>query len=63
MSFLRYLSRSLGCGCYAVGVPFLELVAAGGEELAEVGVSVPCLRCAGVQQGGEFHCHGRAVGV
>ena len=44
----------LGCGCYAVGVPFLELVAAGGEERAEVGVSVPCLRCVGVQQGGEF---------
>ena len=37
----------LGCGRYAVGVPFLELVAAGGEERAEVGVPVPCFRCAG----------------
>ena len=44
----------LGCGCYAVNVPFLELVAAGGEERAEVGVSVPCFQCAGVQQGCEF---------
>ena len=42
-----------GC-CYAVGVPFLKLVAAGGEEHAAVGVSLPGLRCAGVQQGGEF---------
>ena len=38
----------LGCGRYAVGVPFLELVAAGGEERKEVGVPVSCLRCAGV---------------
>ena len=37
----------LGCGRYAVGVPFLELVAAGGEERTEVGVPVSCLRCAG----------------
>ena len=44
----------LGCGCYAVGVPFLKLLAAGGEERAEVGISPLCLRCAGVQQGGEF---------
>ena len=36
-----------GCGHYAVGVPFLELVAAGGEERTEVGVPVSCLRCAG----------------
>ena len=45
---------ALGCGCYAVGVPFPELVAAGGDERAEVSVSVPCLRCAGLRQGGEF---------
>ena len=44
----------LGCGCYAVSVPFLELVAAGGEERMQVGVPVSCLRCAGAQQGGEF---------
>ena len=37
----------LGCGRYAVGVPFLELVAADGEERTEVGVLVSCLRCAG----------------
>ena len=37
----------LGCGRYAVGVPFLELVAAGGEERTEVGVPVSCLWCAG----------------
>ena len=37
----------LGCSRYAVGVPFLELVAAGGEERTEVGVPVSCLRCAG----------------
>ena len=37
----------LGCGRYAVGVPFLELVAAGGEGCTEVGVPVSCLRCAG----------------
>ena len=48
VSFLPYLSRSLGCGRYAVGVPFLELVAAGGEERTEVGVPVSCLRCAGL---------------
>ena len=28
----------LGCGCHAVGIPFLKLVAASGEERAEVGV-------------------------
>ena len=44
----------LGRGRYAVGVPFLELVAAGGEERAEVAVLVSCFRCAGAQQGGEF---------
>ena len=37
----------LGCDRYAVGVPFLELVATGGEERTEVGVPVSCLRCAG----------------
>ena len=37
----------LGCGRYAVGVPFLELVAAGGEERAEVGVLVSCFRLLG----------------
>ena len=51
----------LGCGHYAVGVPFLELVAASGEERAEVGVSVSCLRCAGAQQGGEFLFRGPDV--
>ena len=44
----------LGCGRYVVGVPLLELVAAGGEECAEVGVPVPCFWCAGAQQDGEF---------
>ena len=44
----------LGSSCFAVGVPFLELVAPGGEECAELGVLVPCLRCAGVQQAREF---------
>ena len=51
----------LGCGRYAVGVPFLELMAAGGEERAKVGVSVSCLRCAGGQQGGEFLFRGPDV--
>ena len=51
----------LRCGRYAVGVPFLELVAAGGEERAEVGVSVWCFRCAGAQQGGEFLFRGPDV--
>ena len=37
-----------------MGVPFLELVAAVGEERAEVGVSVSSFQCAGAQQGGEF---------
>ena len=40
---------------------FSKLVAAGGEECAEVGVSVPCLWCAGVQQNGEFLFHGPNV--
>ena len=44
----------MGCGRYAVGVPFLELVAPGGEERTEVGVSVSCFGRAGAQQGGEF---------
>ena len=44
----------LGCGRYAVGLTFLEPGAAGGEERAAVGVSVPCLWCPGAQQGGEF---------
>ena len=39
----------LGCGRYAVGVPFLELVAAGCEDRAEVGVPVSCLPSAGVR--------------
>ena len=51
----------LRCGRYAVGVPFLELVAAGGEERAEVGVLVSCFRCAGAQQGGEFLFRGPDV--
>ena len=51
----------LGCGRYAVCVPFLELVAAGGEERAEVGFSVWCFRCAGAQQGGEFLFRGPDV--
>ena len=38
----------LGCGCHAVGMSFLELVAAGGEERLELGVMFPSLRCAGV---------------
>ena len=50
-----------GCSRYAVGVPFLQPVAAGGEERAEVGVSVPCLWCAGAQQGGEFLFRGSDV--
>ena len=44
----------LGCGCYAVRMPFLKLVAAGGEECAEMGVSLLCLRLAGAPQCGEF---------
>ena len=44
----------LGCGCYAMRVPFLKLVAAYGEERAEVGISLLCLWCAGAPQGGEF---------
>ena len=51
----------LDCGRYVVGVPFLELVAAGGEERREVGVPVSCLRCAGAQQGGEFLFRGPDV--
>ena len=51
----------LGRGRYAAGVPFLELVAAGGEERAEVRVSVSCLRCAGAQQGGQFLFRGPDV--
>ena len=51
----------LGCGRYTVGVPFLEPVAVGGEERAEVGVSVSCFRCAGAQQGGEFLFRGPDV--
>ena len=47
-------SPFLGCGRYALGVPFLALVAAGGEERVEVGVPVFCFRSAGSQQGGEF---------
>ena len=44
----------LGCGCYAVCVPFLKLVAAGGEDRAGLGGSLLCLRCSGATQGGEF---------
>ena len=51
----------LGCGHYAVGVPFLELVAAGGEGRTEVGVPVSCLRCAGAEQGGEYLFRGPDV--
>ena len=51
----------MGCGRYAVGVPFLELVAAVGEECTEGGVPVSCLRCAGAQQGGEFLFRGPDV--
>ena len=51
----------LGCGRYAVGVPFLEWVAAGCDERVEMGVSVSCLWCAGVQQGGDFLFRGPDV--
>ena len=51
----------LCCSRYAAGVPFLELVAADGEERAEVGVPVPCFRCAGAQQSGEFLFRGPDV--
>ena len=51
----------LGCGRYAVGVSFLELLAAGGEERTEMGIPVSCLRCAGAQQGGEFLLRGPDV--
>ena len=54
VSFLPYLSGFLGCGRYAVGVPFLKLVAAGREERTEVGFPVSCLWCAGAQQAGKF---------
>ena len=40
--------------CPEAGVPFLQLLAAGGEERTEGGVPVSCFRCAGAQQGGEF---------
>ena len=51
----------LVCGGYAVGVPFLEPVAAGGEVRTEVNVLVSCLRCAGAQQGGKFCFRGPDV--
>ena len=51
----------LGCSRYALGMPFLELVAAGAEERTEVGVPVSCFQCAGVQQGGEFLFRGPDV--
>ena len=51
----------LGCGRYAVVVPFLQLVAACGEERTEVGVPFSCLRCAGAQQGGKFLLRGPDV--
>ena len=51
----------LGCGRYAVGVPFLELVAAGGEERTGVGVPVSRLRCAGAQQRVKFLFRGPDV--
>ena len=54
VSFLPYLWRSSAAAAMRVGVPFLELVAAGGEERTEVGVPVSCLRCAGAWQGGDF---------
>ena len=38
----------LGGGCYAVGMPLLERVAAGGDERSEVGVASLSLRYAGV---------------
>ena len=38
----------LGCGCHALGMPFLELVAAGAEERSDVGFWFLSLRCAGV---------------
>ena len=38
----------LGCGCNAVGMSFLELVAVGGEERCQVGISWVRLWCAGV---------------
>ena len=44
----------LGCSCYAVRLPFLKLVAAGGQEREEVGVSLACFRCAGAAQSGKF---------
>ena len=44
-----------------MGVPFLELVAAGGEERAEVGALVSCFWFAGAQQGGEFVFRGPDV--
>ena len=51
----------LGCGRYVVGVPFLELLAAGGEEVTKVGVLVSCLQCAGAQKAGEFLFRGLSL--
>ena len=51
----------VGCGRYAEGVPFLELVAAGGEERAEMHVPVSCFQFAGAQQAGEFLFRGLDV--
>ena len=36
------------CGCHAVGMPFLEPVAASGEERSAVGVTFLSVQCAGV---------------
>ena len=38
----------LGCGCHVVGMPFLELVRAGGEETSDVGIVCLSPWCAGV---------------
>ena len=61
VSFFAVSFAFLGCSRYAVGVPFLELVAVGGEEHTEVGVPVSCLRCARAQQGSKFLFRGPDV--
>ena len=61
MCRLCCIFRVPGLRPLCVGVPFLELVAAGGEERTEVGVPVSCLWCAAAQQGGEFLFRGQDV--
>ena len=51
----------LACGCHAGDMPFLELVAASGDERSEVSITFPSLRCAGVLWRGEVLFCGQNV--